>query len=115
VSLTETRQALATALSTVDGVTGYTRPPSALRPGDAWPRFSGMERDAASGEFMVTWRVLILLAMDEAAALDSIADLIPGLYAALQPLAYVQSFTPVVYRTAATAEQPALELVMIRE
>lgn len=113
--LTEVRQALADALSTVVGVVGYTRPPIAPRPGDAWSRFGGMERDEATGQFVVTWRVLVLLAMDEGVALDSIADLIPRLYAALTPLAYVQSFAPVTYPGPGNTQQPALELVMIRE
>lgn len=115
MTLNGVRQALADALSTVDGVHGFLRPSTAPRPGDAWPRFGGMDRDEISGQFIVTWRVLVLLATDEGAALDSLEQLVPGLYAALQPLAHVQSFTPVVYKGAGAAEQPAIELVLIRE
>lgn len=115
MALTEVRQAMADALSTVEGVTGYTKPPTTARTGDAWPRFAGAERDPGTLQFTFTWRVLVLLAADEGVALDSLDDLVPDLYEALMSEAYVLRWEPVVYTSSAGATTPALEITMIRE
>lgn len=116
MSLTGVRQALADALSTVDGVSGFLKPPATGRPGDAWPRLDGLTRDpGGSGQFLATWRVILLLSTDEAVALDSLVDLVPDLDDALRPIGYVESYTPVLYRPASGAEMPALEITITRE
>lgn len=66
MSLAGDRQAIAAALSTAPGVTGYEfrpanpRQPVRLRAGDAWPVLGAMDRGPGRA-FEVTWRVLVYL------------------------------------------------------
>ena len=93
MSNASTRQAIATALSTVSGVTGYVQRPAAMKPGDGWPQWGGSERDAGQG-FLETWRVLIVLPVDEVSA-DAFADSHQdALVAALRPVLFIDSFAP---------------------
>lgn len=115
MNLTEARQDITDALSTVDEVTGYLRPPSTARPGDAWPVFRGMERDGLTGQYTVTWSVLVLLPTDADAALEQLQTLVPDLDDALRSVAYVQTYAPVSYTGGSGGERPALEITMIRE
>jgi hypothetical protein len=72
VSNSETRQAIADAVSTIVGLKGYARRPNAPKPGDAWPLWRGGER--ADGHVMLnTWAVVLLLPGDEERA-DSWVD-----------------------------------------
>lgn len=113
MSLVGVRQELADALSEVEGVNGYTKPPTALKPGDAWPRLGGLERQGPV--YLVRWRVLVLLPLDEVAALNLLETLVPDLEAALASVGYVESYTPVTYQAGTTANHPAVEITLIRE
>ena len=88
-----TRAELAAQLSTVAGVTGYAKRPTILKPGDAWPLFGGMNRGPGLA-FEVTWRVLVVLGKDEAAAIDKAEALLPELAEAIEPVAYVDGAQP---------------------
>ena len=88
-----TRAELAAQLTTVDGVTGYAKRPKILKPGDAWPLL-GSVGDRSGSAFMVTWRVIVVLGNDEAAAIDLAEALIPELFSAIDPVAYVDGCAP---------------------
>lgn len=95
-----TRTALAAALSTVSGVTGYPRRPTTIRSGDAWPQWAGSQHDGGQG-FVETWNVLIVLPPDEAGA-DTFADAKQALLiAALRSVMFVDSFAPATLATEA--------------
>jgi hypothetical protein len=88
-----TRTAIAAALSTVAGVTGYPRRPTAFKPGDGWPQWAGSQAD--QGRFYLeAWNVLIVLPAQEQDA-DAFADSHQQLLAdALRPVMFVDSFAP---------------------
>lgn len=113
MSLEGVRQELADALSTVTGVTGYIKPPTALKPGDAWPRLGTLERGPGAA-FLVTWRVLIILPVDEQVALNTIESLVPELFDALNPVGFIQTIEPITYE-ASSFSSPALQVTLIRE
>lgn len=83
------RQAIATLLSTVDGITGYPKRPTVISVGDAWVLWRGKVVD---GEQRIAWRhtwaVAVAVGDDEDAAdaflderADELADeLLPELY-----------------------------------
>jgi hypothetical protein len=107
------RAEIAMALSGVDGVTGYEYRPTTPVPGDAWPLWSGDERDAATA-FMTTWRVLVFMPQDERLASDWIDAHLQGLFDVLEPVAYVERLAPVTL-PAAGGEQYAVEITMRSE
>lgn len=97
MSNASTRAAIAVALSTVSGVTGYPRRPVAAKVGDGWPQWGGSERDGGQS-FAETWNVLVVLPPDETSAdvfADSHQD---ALIAALRPVLFVTSFAPANYK-----------------
>lgn len=55
------RDAIAAALSTVDGVTGWPRRPRTIRPGDGWPVWRGAERQPAGFAMAHTFSILLAL------------------------------------------------------
>jgi hypothetical protein len=98
MSNADTRTALATALSEVDGITGYPRRPRSVRTGDAWPLWRGSER-AGGTAFVETWAVVVALAGDEQAA-EEFADARGAeIEDALHPVLFVDGFTPAVVGT----------------
>lgn len=101
MSLLEKANELRAALSTVDGVTGYDRMPSAPKPGDAWVGMGRSER-ARGDAFTVAWRVRVHVpAGDERAALEFFDPLWAPLFYALAEAAEVDGFAPVVIGTKA--------------
>lgn len=89
-----TRAAIAAALSTVSGVTGYPRRPTVFKGGDGWPQWGGSERDAGQS-WIETWRVLVILPSGEQSA-DVFADTHQfALINALRPVLFIDSFAPV--------------------
>jgi hypothetical protein len=96
MTMAGTRQAFANALSTVNGVRGYTYKPGAPRPGDAWAQWTGDTVDDASGQMMSGWSVLVVLPQDERAADEWIDEHAQELGDALQQgqVAYVDGFAP---------------------
>lgn len=113
MSLTDDREAFATALTTVDGVKGYAYRPPAPRPGDAWPLLGAMDR-ADGLAFIVSWRVLVFLPQDERAASMWMDAHVDGLVDALEPLAFVDRIEPVNTGPDA-APQYALQITMRSE
>ncbi|HEY9522837.1 MAG TPA: hypothetical protein VIR33_06335 [Thermopolyspora sp.] len=93
MSFGTTRAELAAQLSTVAGVTGYAKRPTILKPGDAYPLLGGIG-DRSGSAFQVTWRVIVILGKDEAAAIDKAEALLPELFEAIDPVAYVDGATP---------------------
>jgi hypothetical protein len=94
VSITGKRQAIADALSTVDGVSGFLYRPTTPKPGDAWPLLGSAER-AAGLAFLVTWRVHVLLPQDEVQASVWLDQHVGDLVDALNPVGYVAGFQPI--------------------
>ena len=92
----ETKAALAAAMSSIEGITGYPGRPDVLNPGDAFVRWGGWQR-ADGGAYMSTWAITLILPQGSEQAADDeayrVADLIGD---ALQPLIYVESFAPTV-------------------
>lgn len=83
MSFVEQRDALVTALSTVDGVAGHPVMPAATRVGDAWPMLGRADR-ATGTAFTVAWRVrLCVPANDETGALTFFDGVWGALFRAL--------------------------------
>lgn len=89
------RAAIASALSTVGDVHGFAKQPSAFKAGDAWPLWGGAERYAGGGPFITSWRILVALPADTAAADTWIEDHLDDLVDALQPVVHVDRIDPV--------------------
>ena len=101
MSQATTRAALAAALSTVDGVTGYVKRPTTPKPGDGWPLWRGSER-GAGWAFTAGWAVLIVLPGDEAAADAWIDAREAALFEALEPVMFVDRLDPAAVPVAGT-------------
>lgn len=95
MSNAETRQAIADALSDVDGIKGYPRRPRAPKAGDGWPLWRGSER-ADGMAFTETFAVIIALAGDEAAADAFVDSHGEALEEALSPVLWIESLAPAV-------------------
>lgn len=116
MSLVDKRQAIADALSELTDVRGFPYAPSAPRASNAWPLLGPIERDRSSGQFMVTWRVLVVLPQNEEQASSWIDTHLDLLWEALQPQGYIDSFEPVVIATNNTgADLRALQITMRSE
>lgn len=103
-----TRAEIATALSTVSGVTGHALRPSVLGEGDAWPILSAIVRSEYGNAWAGSWRVLVLLPADEATAVTRTDDLFDDITDALAPLMAVDLVEPVLLQTEA-GDRPALQ------
>lgn len=93
MSNAQTRQAIADALSTVDGIKGYPAKPSALNEGDAWPQWRGGVPHAGAVEN--TWAVLVVLPQADDITADTYADAKgEALLEALRPVLFIDSLAP---------------------
>lgn len=93
MSRAQTRQAIADALSEVDGITGYPSRPRVMSAGDAWPQWRGGTPRAYAVED--TWAVLIVLPQTDDVTADSFADAHgEALLDALRPVIHVDSIAP---------------------
>lgn len=97
---TTTRQSIADAISTVDGLQGFPERPTIPAPGNAWPLVAEMNRGPAIA-FETTWRVAIVLSPDVGTATDQFDTLIPQACQALQSELYVDSARPLTIPTEA--------------
>jgi hypothetical protein len=111
------RDAIAAALSTVAGVTGYSYKPVTPKAGDAWPLWAGGERGPGRS-FQYTWRVLILLPKDERAAsawidehVEALVDAMEGASVDDNDVGFVDRLDPVAV-TAGGTDQLALQITM---
>lgn len=95
-----TRQTIAAALSTIEGITGYAKRPEVLTEGVGWPLVQLLTRGPGQA-FQTTWRVVVLLSGDEDTAYDQFDTFAVIAPAALQELLYVDSITPTAYSTEA--------------
>lgn len=93
MSLTETRAEIAAALSTVDGVTGYTKRPSVWSPGDAIVLVEQIDH-VLGVAWQATWRIVLLMSGDEGVAIEQLDELLPLITDALQPIVYIDTATP---------------------
>lgn len=107
------RADLAAALDTVPGIQGSEYRPAAIKTGDAWPLLSQLERGEGLA-FTGTWRVLVVLSSDERTASDQTDTLVPALVDALEPVAFVDSITPVQIQTSG-GELFALQIILRSE
>ena len=111
MSLTGDRAAIAAALSTVDGVTGYAYRPTTPLQGDGWPLLGALDR-ADGTAFYASWRVWVLMPQDERAAADWLDSHHEGLVDALEAsVGFVDRIEPVVLSTIA-GDQFALQITM---
>lgn len=108
MSFTSTRGDLATALSTVEGITGYPKRPKTLSTGVGWALLDNAERGPGAA-FAATWRVLVVLGGDEMVAYDKADELLPPLVDAIDPVAFVDSARPIAIQTS-SGELFALEI-----
>jgi hypothetical protein len=84
-----TREAMAAALSSVEGLTGSAHRPATVGAGAAWPvwRSTGLEQGGSAR--VVRWYVLACLSGDEATAAIAADVLLEPMIAVLQPLGLV--------------------------
>lgn len=94
------RQSIADALSTVAGVTGYPKKPTAVKPGDAWPLIDVLTRGPGSA-FQTTWRIAVTLSPDQVKAGDMLETVVPEVTQALHEVAYVDLARPLAIPTEA--------------
>lgn len=98
MTILETKQALAVALNTVPGVSGYTKRPATLKPGDAFVRWGGWERAGdgpAAAAFTSTYNVVVVLPQGSEEAADAWAyERADVLADALKPLMFIDSIVP---------------------
>lgn len=113
MSLVGDRAAIAAALSTVDGVTGYRSRPTVFTPGDAWPLLGPLDR-ADGYSFTATWRVFLVLPNDEVKASEWLDAHVDALVEALLPVGYVDQIVPVSLTTEA-GDQFAVQITMRSE
>lgn len=88
-----TRESIADALSTLEGVTGYAKKPDTVTVGDAWPLVDALERGPAKA-FQTSWRIVMVLGNDPATATDQLDELVPAVCDALAAEVYVDSARP---------------------
>lgn len=69
MSLAESRQEIADALSTINRVQGFKFRPMTPNAGDAWPLVESLD-DPAGRNLRVTWRVVVVLPSDEPDAME---------------------------------------------
>lgn len=91
MSIVGDRQDIASALDSVDGVTGHVYRPTAIVPGAAWPLLGSIDRDR---DAQVTWRAVIVLPADERRASEWFDEHHEAVDAALADLAYVERLEP---------------------
>lgn len=112
MTIQEQKQAIAAALSTVVGVTGYPARPKVLKPGDAFVRWAGWSRADGGPAFLATWNVTLILPQGSEEAADAeayrIADLLGDV---LQPLMYVTAFDPTLVPVTG-ADRPMFALLI---
>jgi hypothetical protein len=115
MSLVGHRNAIAAALSTVPGVTGYPYRPTTPKAGDGWPLWSASDR-SEGWAFINTWRVLVALPSDERQASAWVDEHQEALVDAMQgqDVGYVDRLEPVGISTSA-GDQLALQIVMRSE
>lgn len=92
-----TRQEIADALSTVDGVSGAEFRPSVLTAGVAWANIGSHDR--AEGFFATTWNVFVILPQNEKAAAIWYDANIGALRNALHVAVYVDRDEPALIPT----------------
>lgn len=93
------RDAIAGALSTADGVRGYTTRPAAPREGDAWPLLRMLD-DPQGQAYAWTWHVILLLPQDEVLAGEWLIEHAADVIEALTPVGFVQRVVTVKYGVA---------------
>lgn len=98
MSISATRTAIADALSTVPGVTGYARRPAVWVAGDAVVLVERLDHTLGVA-WQATWRIVLLLSGDEGVSMEQLDELLPVISAALQPVVYVDSATPELIST----------------
>lgn len=88
------RAAIATAVSTVDGVKCYPLKPTArTQAGDAWVKWNGSAR-IAPGAIETSWQVIVLLPQDDKAGDEWRAAREWALIDALDSVLYVNGMEP---------------------
>lgn len=107
------RAEIATALNTVDGVTGYSYRPSPVRPGDAWPVLESLENQHGL-VWRPTWTVMVILPSDERAAGAWLDSHFMDLAAALRVPGFPDTADTVIYQTEA-GDMNALAISMRSE
>jgi hypothetical protein len=114
VNNADMRAALAAAVSSVDGLTGYPKRPDAVSAGDGWPRWRGATLGDERIAFTNTWVVVVALPGDEDTA-DEWADLYgPALFVALSPLLFIDAIEPALLPMSAN-DTYALQITGISE
>lgn len=95
MSNAQTRQDIADALSTVDGIIGHPAKPSALNDGDAWPQWGGNQVVSNGGLYENTWTVIVILPQaDDITADDFVDSKGYEIAEALSPHLFVETMRP---------------------
>ena len=102
MSLLADRQALATALSTVTGVTGYADPDQQLtNTGDATARWTGQEAQPNTPAlvFLVNWEILVVAGRTPSEGLAWLDANLSTILDALDALVWITGVSPSVIQT----------------
>lgn len=94
MSIADTKQALADAVTGVAGLKCYPSRPKSLKAGDAFVRWAGWQR-ADGTAYEATYSVIVVLPQTSEDAADNFAyDHADALEVALRPVMFVDSFAP---------------------
>jgi len=98
--LRDSQVAIASALDSVTGISGFTDAPSILKPGVAWSRLVDMNATGVPGIFEVNWEVCVVSGSTPEQALAMIDDQADALISALQTAVYVRRVALPEFKTA---------------
>lgn len=83
------RVEIAAALSSVHGIRGYAYPPTAWKPGDAWPQWGGAAPGGDDGRYRTAlvheYRIVLVLAADQQTADAFVSGILDELLEVLAP------------------------------
>jgi hypothetical protein len=94
MSNSATRQAIAAALSTLEGITGHAARPDVMSEGDGWPQWAGMEWYGGRA-YTQKWNVLVVTpTLDDVTADHFVDERGTAIIQALQPIFFVDKAEP---------------------
>lgn len=96
------RDDIAAALSTVTGISGYVKRPSAAKAGDAWPKLQGREH-ISLGSWETSWQIVVKLPVDDRVHDEWIIERFDPIVDALDDLVWIISV-----EVGESADSPAL-------
>lgn len=95
-NLNDFRSEVAVAINAISAstLTGYQYRPRTTSNGDVWALLDSIEREQVSGQYEVTWKVVVVVPSDEQSAMECFATWADDITDALEDLAYIERIEP---------------------